>query len=73
MAETHLLQILIDGQNEIKKEIKDLGGKLSQTEERLTQRIDSLGRQLNTLDEDAPTGEEFKELKEKVDKYIASN
>jgi hypothetical protein len=68
MSDTHLLQTIIDGQVEIRNEIIKLGDKLDQTEGKLTTRIDALGKQLNILDEDAPTSEDLQNIDKRVKK-----
>ena len=45
-----------------------LEGKIDQVEKNLTKRIDSLGKSLAYLEDDAPTREEFDNLEKKVNK-----
>ena len=60
--DTHkMLQMVLDGQGAIRKDIKNL-------DEKLTKRIDSLGNTLAVLDDDAPTSEEFDKLEKRVKK-----
>lgn len=69
---TKMLQILIDGQASIKRDIKDLGKKLTDridgVETKLTSRIDKLGLQIASLEDDAPTNDEFEKLEKRVTK-----
>lgn len=61
--------------NEIKKvdqkldkEVVGLRQEMQKGFSDLTWRVDMLGKQLNALDEDAPTGDKFKLLVKRVDK-----
>ena len=79
MDNNQLFKAVVDSQNAFKNEllaeIKKLDSKIDKHREEtkngfkdLTWRADMIGKQLNTLDDNAPTGEEFKELVERVDK-----
>ena len=69
MSDTkNMLQIILDGQNAIRTDIKRVEEQLSQTEKRLTGRIDKLGADLADLQDDAPTVKEFDELENRVEK-----
>lgn len=77
-----MLQMILSGQNSIKTEIVKVRKELSDVEDRLnkkiddvrediiklTSRVDRLGLDLAKLSDDAPTIEEFDELKVRVDK-----
>ena len=65
---TKMLQILIDGQKAMHKDIKEIKEEAKKTEGRLTERIDKLGLQLAELSDDAPTIEEFDALDNRVKK-----
>lgn len=56
-----MIQIVINGQSafkeEILKEFKNLREKIDNVDEKLTKRIDKIGRQLAFLEDDAPTRE----------------
>ena len=70
MTDTKMLQLLLDGQALIKKELregfKSVDGRLENLESKLTKRIDKLGLQIANLEDDAPTIDEFDELAKKV-------
>jgi len=53
---------------ETAKGLKEVNDKIDKVETNLTTRIDYLGKQLNSLDDDAPVGEEFTNLVKRVDK-----
>lgn len=78
-----MLRVVINGQSSMKSELlgeinklrketrkgfEDQKKESSETEKRLTHRLDLIGKQVAYLDDDAPTGEEHKELKERVTK-----
>ncbi len=74
-----MLRAVINGQSslradllgEIKKLDKRMDGletKVDDGFKKVHQRIDRIGKQLAYLDDDAPSGEEFQELKKRVDK-----
>lgn len=50
------------------KEVVGLRQEMQKGFNELTWRVDMLGKQLNSLDEDAPTGEDFNKLVKRVDK-----
>lgn len=64
MADTKILQAILDGQNEIKLNLKRVEEKV---EENGT-RIDNLGLQIANLEDDAPTIAEFDGLEKRVEK-----
>ncbi len=66
MSDTKILQSILDGQVTIRKDIKKVDRKVDKVEKNLTTRMDALGKQLNVLDEDAPTRDEFDGLEERV-------
>lgn len=67
-----MLQMVLDGQTLIRKDVANLDKKLSDriggVEKRLTERMDKLGLQLANLEDDAPTVEEFDKLNKRVSK-----
>jgi hypothetical protein len=70
---THkMLQMVLDGQTLIRKDVANLDKKLSDSigsvEKRLTKRMDKLGLQIANLEDDAPTIEEFDKLDKRVSK-----
>lgn len=75
MSDTKILQAILDRVksvdnkvDDVKKDINVVKEEAKNTEERLTERIDKLGIQLARLEDDAPTVEEFKDLKHEVTK-----
>jgi hypothetical protein len=76
MADTKVLQSLVDGQKKILKEISDLRKETRDGLAKVNERLDKQGRQLAYLEDDAPTREEFDELDKrvtKVERKIASS
>jgi tetrahydromethanopterin S-methyltransferase subunit G len=74
-----MLRAIINGQsklreemltrfNNIDKRFKGLEQRMEEGFKNVNKRIDRLGKQLAYLDDDAPTGEEFKELNDRVTK-----
>ena len=61
-----MLQLLLDGQVAIRKDVKEVKEAVFATDEKLTKRIDKLGLQIANLEDDAPTMEEFEGLEKKV-------
>ena len=61
MSNTKILQSILDGQVLIRKDIKEV-------KEVLTKRIDKLGMQLASLEDDSPTIEEFDLLAKRVNR-----
>ena len=72
MSDTKLLQSILDGQVQIRKELKETRESLEKKVEANGKRIDKLGLQIAKLEDDAPTREEFEELKQKVATKLAS-
>ena len=81
MLANKLLQAILDGQAALREEVQSgfaklekrlsnridsLASELKAVEKRLNRRIDPVGKQLNILDDDAPTGDEFKSLEKRV-------
>lgn len=70
-----MLQAFMNSQNafnqKIEKELRDtknsIGVQILDTEKNLTKRIDSIGKGLAYIEEDAPTIEEFDDLKRDVE------
>ncbi|OGM77750.1 hypothetical protein A2188_02735 [Candidatus Woesebacteria bacterium RIFOXYA1_FULL_43_9] len=67
-SDKKLLQILIDGQAQMKQDIRTLREDMNKGFDRLEKRIDRIGLQVAELEDDAPTREEFDELDGKVTK-----
>jgi hypothetical protein len=57
--DTKMLQLLLDGQSAIRKEMREgftkVNNRIDKMDEKLTERIDKLGLQLAKLEDDAPT------------------
>lgn len=75
MSNTKILQAILDGQTGLKKgiqevrnDIKGVKEEVKKTEGRLTARIDKLGLQLASLEDDVPTNDEFDKLGKRVTK-----
>ena len=68
MGDTKMLQLILDGQSSIRRDIKEVKEELKKTDEKLTSRIDKLGLQIANLEDDAPTIEEFDGLEKRVRK-----
>ena len=72
MSNTKMLQAIISGQSAIKEELKGEIQKnreaIQETNENLTERMDTLGLQLAQLSDDAPTNEEFDNFEKRVAK-----
>jgi len=64
--DTKILQTLVDGQHQIRQDIKQLDKKVDGGFEKVNGRIDKLGLQLANLEDDAPTIKEFEDLEQKV-------
>lgn len=73
-----MLRMIINGQSRFRQEIlikfdkieqkiEKLDKKIDSVEKRLTDRIDTIGKQLAYLEDDTPTREEFDNLAKKVD------
>ena len=63
-----MLQMVLDGQTGIRKDIKGLEERLGEKIDKNTQRIDKLGLQIANLEDDTPTIEEFDKLVVRVKK-----
>ena len=65
-----MLQLLLDGQSSIKKEMREgfkkVDDRFESLDSKLTKRIDKLGLQIANLEDDAPTIGEFEGLEKKV-------
>lgn len=68
MADNKILQSILDGQVQIREDIKRVEKKVGEVEKNLESRIDTLGFQLANLEDDAPTVEEFDRLEKRVEK-----
>jgi hypothetical protein len=64
MTDSKMLQAILDGQKSLKEDIRRVEKKVEEN----GSRIDMLGKQLAVLDDDAPSGEEFKALEKRVKK-----
>lgn len=63
-----MLQMVLDGQVEIRQDLKKIEKKVESVERNLTTRIDNIGLQLAELEDDAPTIKEFNKLEKRVRK-----
>jgi hypothetical protein len=63
-----MLQMVLDGQTKIRKDMKDIENRLGEKIDKNTQRIDKLGLQIANLEDDSPTIEEFDKLEKRVKK-----
>lgn len=75
MSDTGILQAILDGQTglkkdiqEVRRDVKEVKEEVKKTEGRLTARIDKLGLQVASLEDDAPTNDEFDVLTKRVSK-----
>ncbi|QQS38526.1 hypothetical protein IPM62_04035 [Candidatus Woesebacteria bacterium] len=68
MSDTKILQAILDGQVQIRKDIKYVEEKLSKKIDKNGSRINKLGLQIAELEDGAPTVDEFDQLVERVDK-----
>jgi len=66
MTKTEMLQILIDGQAGLKKELQEVKKELRDGLGKVNKRIDTLGGDLAYLEDDAPTREEHDKLDKRV-------
>lgn len=64
MSDTKILQVLLDGQTAIRKDIKEVKEEVQKN----GKRIDNLGLQLANLEDDAPTNDEFGKLVKRATK-----
>jgi len=64
MTDTKMLQMVLDGQVEIKQDLKRIEKKVDEN----GNRIDKIGLQLAELEDDAPTIKEFDKLEKRVTK-----
>ena len=83
-SDTKMLQILIDGQVSIRKEMRDgqtsiknqvsdLEKKVDKGFKEVNKRLGVIGADVAHLQDDTPTIKEFDALKKKVDKYHPTN
>jgi len=68
MTDTKMLQMVLDGQVEIRQDLKRIEKKVESVEKNLTTRIDNIGLQLAELEDDAPTRKEHDRLEKRVTK-----
>lgn len=64
MADTKILQAILDGQTQIREDLKRVEKKVEDNGDR----IDKLGLQIPNLEDDSPTIEEFDGLEKRVKK-----
>lgn len=67
-----MLQLLLDGQASVKKELREGFKGVGLRFDKVDKRIDKLGLQIARLEDDAPTIEEFDNLEKKVIKIQKS-
>ena len=83
MSDKKMLQAIINGQSALKEELlskineldkkttegfKDVNNRMDDLEDRLTKRLDSIGKSVAYLEDDTPTREEHDELEGRVTK-----
>ncbi len=61
MSDTKVLQAILDGQTQIREDLKKI-------EKNLGDRIDKVGLQVANLEDDCPTNDEFTSLEKRVKK-----
>ncbi len=66
MSDTKILQSILDGQALIRADIKEVKEEVKSTKTSLTERMDKLGLQLASLEDDSPTIDEFDNLDRRV-------
>lgn len=70
MNDTKILQAILDGQTQIREDLKKLTNELSlridNLQKMLTTRIDKLGLQIANLEDDSPTIDQFDDLEKRV-------
>lgn len=75
MADTKMLQLILDKVTQVDRKVDSLGKKVDKRFDVVDKRIDNLGLQLARLEDDSPTLEEFddheKRLK-RLEKHTAS-
>lgn len=67
MTDTKILQAILNGQVQLREDIKGVKDQIGNVEKKLTDRIDKLGFQIANLEDDAPTVEELSKLECKVE------
>ncbi len=68
MADTKILQAILDGLNQISEELKSFKTDVSKRFDEVDKRVDKLGLQIANLEDDAPTVKEFDGLEKRVEK-----
>lgn len=68
MTDNKMLQILIDGQVNIRNDIKSLKQEMNKKFEEVNYRLDAQGKSLAYLEDDTPTIKDFKHLEKRVKK-----
>lgn len=68
MTDSKLLQAILDKISSVDEKVDSVKTELKDTGESITTRIDKLGLQLASLEDDAPTIEEFDKLEKRVSK-----
>jgi archaellum component FlaC len=68
MADSKVLQAILDGQVEIREDLKGFKDEVFKRFNGVEDRIDKLGLQIANLEDDAPTIEEFNGLEKRVKK-----
>lgn len=75
MTDTKMLQILISGQEVIRKDLKDGFSEVKKGLDENNKRLDKIGLRLAKLEDDTPTIDEFENLEKrvkKVEKVVAN-
>ena len=72
MSDNKLLQAILDRIASLDKKIdngfKDVNNKMDNGFKGVNKRIDALSKEISAIDDDAPTGDDFKKLKKRVKK-----
>ncbi len=66
MADTKVLQAILDGQVQIRDDIKKFKSEVNDRFDKVDERIDKLGLQIANLEDDAPTNDELDSVKDRI-------
>ena len=68
MNSTKMLQLLIDGQASIRKEVGNVRSEMKEGFKNVNKRLDVIGKSVAFLEDDTPTREEHEKLEKRVTK-----